>query len=181
MRVARFLFFLVLVSRSSLSASQGVDSVRERARIGYSRGDSPRFLKRGYLARSPGRDMSCPGVRITLFEPVPRLRLLGPMRRRLPGCSRSVGSFAVNETVATVIVLVFGVYVLIGVVFAVYFVTKGCNQIDPNARDGSRGFRVLIFPGAAALWPLLLRRLLQGQTQPPTETNAHRERAGGVS
>ncbi|CAM2009807.1 hypothetical protein [Acanthopleuribacter pedis] len=85
-----------------------------------------------------------------------------------------------NETVATVIVLVFGVYVIVGVVFAAYFVTKGCNQIDPNARDGSPGFRVLIFPGAAALWPLLLRRLLQGQQQPPIETNPHRERAGGA-
>ncbi len=85
-----------------------------------------------------------------------------------------------NETVATVLVLLFGVYVLIGLVFAVYFVVKGCNGIDANAREGTRGFRLLIFPGAAALWPLLLQRVMRGQQQPPIERNAHRERAGRV-
>lgn len=83
-----------------------------------------------------------------------------------------------NETVATVLVLLFGVYAAIGLVFGVYFVVKGCNGIDANAREGTRGFRVLIFPGAAALWPLLLQRVLRGQQQPPIERNAHRERAG---
>jgi len=62
----------------------------------------------------------------------------------------------------TVVVLValFEIYVALGVLFAVAFVTAGVGRIDPVARDGTWGFRVLVFPGAAALWPLLLARWL---------------------
>ena len=68
-------------------------------------------------------------------------------------------------------------YASIGFVFAILFVTKGVQSIDPAAKTGTVGFRILILPGAAALWPLLLGRWVRGVTAPPAETNAHRERA----
>ncbi len=49
-------------------------------------------------------------------------------------------------------------YVVIGVCFAAAFVTKGVSRVDPVAADAPRGFRLLIFPGCAALWPVLLVR-----------------------
>lgn len=49
-------------------------------------------------------------------------------------------------------------YATMGLAFALAFVTVGAGRIDPTARTGTWGFRVLIMPGAAALWPLLLAR-----------------------
>jgi hypothetical protein len=51
--------------------------------------------------------------------------------------------------------LVVAAYALAGVVFALAFVTVGVTTLDPAARGTSWGFRALILPGSAALWPLL--------------------------
>ncbi len=51
-------------------------------------------------------------------------------------------------------------YAGIGVLFAVAFVTIGAGRLDPNAVGGPIGFRLLILPGAAALWPYLAIRWL---------------------
>lgn len=74
------------------------------------------------------------------------------------------------------IVSALGVYAGTGIAFALAFVTVGVGRIDPIARRGTFGFRVLIAPGAAALWPLLLVRWARGATA-PVERNAHRRRA----
>jgi hypothetical protein len=34
------------------------------------------------------------------------------------------------------------------------------NRLDAVAAHGTTGFRLLLVPGAALLWPLLLRRVL---------------------
>ena len=70
-----------------------------------------------------------------------------------------------------------GIYVICGLLFAVPFVLLGVKKIDPHAAHGSWGFRLLIFPGAAAFWPVLLRRWRNGFRQPPEEHNAHRHAA----
>ena len=67
---------------------------------------------------------------------------------------------------------VLGVYLVIGIVFAVPFAFVGARKVDPAAEKGTWGFKVLIIPGAAALWPLLLRRWIRGEK--PTECSAHR-------
>ncbi|MEM9556831.1 MAG: hypothetical protein AAGC60_21400 [Acidobacteriota bacterium] len=67
-------------------------------------------------------------------------------------------------------------YAAVGLVFAVAFVWRGAARIDPTAADGTIGFRLLILPGAAALWPLLLGRWLRGGG-PPTESTPHRRAA----
>lgn len=68
-----------------------------------------------------------------------------------------------------------GAYSVCGLIFAIPFVFVGASKIDPHAARGSWGFRLMIIPGAAALWPLLLRRWMVGTKSPPEECNAHRQ------
>ena len=58
--------------------------------------------------------------------------------------------------IAWILVSVAGVYAAIGLVFALFFVTRGVTRIDPTAIGGSTGFRILILPGVVAFWPLLM-------------------------
>lgn len=53
-----------------------------------------------------------------------------------------------------------GIYFILGLLFALFFVIRGCQKMDIDAEESSLGFRLLIFPGSAALWPLLLLKLL---------------------
>ena len=59
--------------------------------------------------------------------------------------------------------LVYGVaaYAAAGLIFAVWFVMAGIGRIDAAARDAGLGFRLIVLPGVAALWPLLLRRWIE--------------------
>jgi hypothetical protein len=54
-----------------------------------------------------------------------------------------------------------GAYAAAGVVFAAAFVTWGVQRVDPAAKGAQLGFRLLILPGCAALWPLLLGRWMR--------------------
>jgi hypothetical protein len=54
------------------------------------------------------------------------------------------------------ILMVVGAYAGVGVVFALAFVTVGVGRVDDGARGAGFLFRVLIFPAAAALWPVML-------------------------
>lgn len=65
-------------------------------------------------------------------------------------------------------------YLACGCLFAAPFVWRGAQRLDPHTAKGSRGFRLLIFPGVIAFWPLLLRRWVKGISSPPEEGNAHR-------
>ena len=52
-------------------------------------------------------------------------------------------------------------YGLAGLVFAAAFVTMGIQRVDSVAEHAPLGFRLIVLPGAAALWPLLLVRWLR--------------------
>jgi hypothetical protein len=81
---------------------------------------------------------------------------------------------------AEFIVTTFEVYLGCGVLFATVFLWRWVGLLDPSARQGTRGFRVLVFPGVALLWPLFARRLAQGLREPPDEWTAHRSAARRV-
>ena len=49
-------------------------------------------------------------------------------------------------------------YLLIGWLFGIAFVIRGVDRVDPVAQGAGIGFRLIILPGVAALWPLLLMR-----------------------
>jgi hypothetical protein len=76
--------------------------------------------------------------------------------------------------IAAIALILFGVYLACGFLFALPFVFLGVGRIDPHATHGSWGFRLLIIPGATALWPILLRRWATGVREPPEECTAHR-------
>lgn len=84
-----------------------------------------------------------------------------------------------NEIVAIARVLVMAMesYGLIGLLFAAWFAWSGVARLDSRAHDASWGFRLLIVPGAVMFWPLLLWRIVRGDTTPPDERNAHRRLA----
>lgn len=85
------------------------------------------------------------------------------------------------EMIVAALLISLVVYLACGFAFAIPFALIGVKQIDPHARHGSWGFRVLILPGAMALWPLLLRRWASGVHEPPEERNAHRRAARAVA
>lgn len=72
-------------------------------------------------------------------------------------------------------------YWLAGVIFAIPFIFIGVGKVDSHARRGSWGFRLLIFPGVTALWPLLAWRWFTKVSNPPRECNAHRRAVGTSS
>jgi hypothetical protein len=65
------------------------------------------------------------------------------------------------------------VYAAVGAIFALVFVSVGIGRVDPAAASAGRGFRALVAPGCAALWPLLLSRWIRGR-HALEERNAHR-------
>ncbi|QDV06998.1 hypothetical protein Poly30_25170 [Planctomycetes bacterium Poly30] len=77
-------------------------------------------------------------------------------------------------TVPQAILGALSVYLALGVLFAIPFVLVGAGRLDPDARQGTWGFRVLIFPGATLLWPLLAKRWAMG-ARVPTERTPHKE------
>ena len=68
-------------------------------------------------------------------------------------------------------------YLGVGILVAPYVIYRGSARFDPVVAESTRGFRLLILPGAILLWPVLLRLFLQATGVPPTEQNAHRARA----
>jgi len=61
------------------------------------------------------------------------------------------------ETIAGVL----DAYGVLGVLFATAFVARGIASVDPAAKSSTIGFRLIVFPGVVALWPLLLRAWLR--------------------
>ena len=59
------------------------------------------------------------------------------------------------------IVTVTGAYFAFGSVFALLFAALGVGRMNSKARGSGWGFRLLILPGAAALWPFLTYRWLR--------------------
>jgi hypothetical protein len=82
-----------------------------------------------------------------------------------------------SESAARAVVTLLGAYVGAGVVFAIPFVLLGAARIDASAKGAPWGFRLLILPGSAALWPWLLARWASGKTEPPLEHDAHADAA----
>jgi hypothetical protein len=68
-------------------------------------------------------------------------------------------------------------YVACGAMFALMFLWRWVGRLDPLAARGTLGFRVLVFPGVTALWPLFVVRLVRGDSAPLDEWTAHRATA----
>lgn len=47
-------------------------------------------------------------------------------------------------------------YLAAGAVFAVAFLGRAVERLDPRAKGAGVGFRIAILPGVVSLWPLLI-------------------------
>lgn len=74
------------------------------------------------------------------------------------------------------IVTLAAAYVVIGLLFAVPFLTRGVGGVDPHAERSGVAVRLILLPGTLAFWPLLLNRWARGIPL-PVERTAHRDRA----
>jgi hypothetical protein len=59
--------------------------------------------------------------------------------------------------------ILLGVYAAAGLLFALTFLTMGISQVDPISKGSGIGFRLLILPGVAVLWTVLLQRWIRGK------------------
>ena len=64
------------------------------------------------------------------------------------------------------LLVVLGAYLAIGAGFAVAFAAWGAPAIDPAGKGMPVSARLLVLPGATALWPLLLVKWLRRQLPP---------------
>ncbi len=94
-----------------------------------------------------------------------------PVGGTFPGSGPFTYGPMLSLTLATWLVRLAGAYLAIGVLFALPFAYRWVGRLDPVATHGTRGFRLLIIPGATALWPILLARLLRGGESPPPAGN----------
>jgi len=80
-----------------------------------------------------------------------------------------------------IVLVIMGVYLAAGLGFGLCFVARGVQAVDPAARGAPWSFRLLILPGSAALWPLLLKRWVRGLAPPgpagPTRGRIERTRS----
>jgi tetrahydromethanopterin S-methyltransferase subunit E len=54
---------------------------------------------------------------------------------------------------------------LVGLAFAIPFLIFWSGWLDPGAKTGSFGFRLMILPGVVALWPLLVVKTFRGRNR----------------
>jgi len=66
------------------------------------------------------------------------------------------------DAVATILFAGFALYVAIGLATALAFVAFGVTQVQPA--PVTVGARILLVPGAAALWPIVLTRWLKARS-----------------
>lgn len=76
----------------------------------------------------------------------------------------------------TALLLFFQVWLGIGFLFAIAFVTFGLQKVDPAAVESKWRVRVLLIPGVAIFWPRLLWLWIAGR-ELPVERSAHRDAA----
>jgi len=70
------------------------------------------------------------------------------------------------------IFLVLTIYLIAGVLFAIFFLIKGIEKIDPAAHGSGWGFRLIILPGTIVLWPVLLNKWTKAKQVQHDKTTA---------
>ncbi len=59
---------------------------------------------------------------------------------------------------AEIIVAVVEIYTGFGLLFSIWFVTRGVTIVDESASGSGVLFRLLLIPGTTVFWPLLAKR-----------------------
>lgn len=67
--------------------------------------------------------------------------------------------------IAEIILIIVALYLLLGVVFVIPFLTKGLTKVDEGAHGGTIGFKIIIIPGVIVFWPVLLNKWMKASRQ----------------
>jgi hypothetical protein len=62
-----------------------------------------------------------------------------------------------------IVLLAVELYAAVGVVIAVAFLAFGVTRVLPTPSSVTMGARIMLFPGALALWPCVLIRWLKSR------------------
>jgi hypothetical protein len=68
--------------------------------------------------------------------------------------------------IETLLLYALALYVVAGLCVAAAFVTVGVGRVLPQPMSFTLGARLLLIPGAAAMWPYVLSRWLWGRRSP---------------
>ena len=74
---------------------------------------------------------------------------------------------------AQVIIAVVLAYLALGILFALWFVIVGVTRLDPGSRGAPFAFRMLILPGVAVLWPVMLIKSVRARAAPSPPAEPH--------
>ena len=69
--------------------------------------------------------------------------------------NRSMHATPEGTRIAALILTVLSYYLCVGAIFGIAFAWRGADRIDPAIHGAPARFRLLILPGAIALWPIL--------------------------
>ncbi len=70
-------------------------------------------------------------------------------------------------------IFVFGLYayLLIGFLFALWFVFRGVHRLDEQSRTAHWVTRLLWLPGSMLLWPVLTRKIVFKKSDPANDVS----------
>lgn len=63
------------------------------------------------------------------------------------------------EKIIQIFLLFLAIYVVLGLLFALYFVFLGASKVDPLMADTKKSVRLLLFPGLLVTWPFFIGKL----------------------
>ncbi len=67
------------------------------------------------------------------------------------------------ETAVYTVLILAIVYLVAGLLFAIYFLTGGIEKVDVSAHGSGWGFRFMILPGTIVFWPVLLKKVIKAK------------------
>ena len=68
------------------------------------------------------------------------------------------------EQIITIGLMGLTIYLALGLVFSLFFLTMGVGMVDKVAKGSGIGFRLVILPGVVLLWPYLLPKWLKARS-----------------
>jgi hypothetical protein len=70
------------------------------------------------------------------------------------------------EAITPVILALIGAYLALGIPVGIAFIARGVDRIDPGMAASPKRVRLVILPGAIALWPILLAKWIRAPKHP---------------
>lgn len=67
------------------------------------------------------------------------------------------------------VLTILGAYLALGLIVGIAFILRGVDRVDPAMVASPKRVRILILPGVAALWPLMLAKWIRASRPTPAE------------